>query len=159
MEKKKVYLMLFIFMLILDVVTGFSISGSGALPMLVASWVFKLGLGITGLVYYKNEKVVKKTAIRENQAVLLPFYVVLVVLAVSLFSLISVSLSFGGIEGLAYIVALVAALLLAVGALFYWELDFVRTIENTAIRVIYGILTPLSWFVITIIYVFMIEIE
>lgn len=159
MKKQNVYIALWIFSMLLDFAFSFSMKHEAGIFLLAFSWAVKLGLGITGLVFYKKDKVVKKIAIRENQGVLVPFYLVMVLTAVFLFSMISAAFAYGGGEGFAYIVVLIPVVVVAIGALFFWELDFVRTVENLALRIIYGILTPVTWFVLTIIFVILVEIE
>jgi len=159
MKKQNTYIALWIFSMLLDLAFSFSMKYAAGIFLLAFSWAVKLGLGITGIVFYKKDKVVKKVAIRENQGVLIPFYLVMVLTAVFVFSMISAASAYGGGGGFLYILALVAGIVVAIGALFYWELDFFRTIENTAVRIIYGILTPVTWFALTIVFMILVEVE
>lgn len=151
MQKKDVYFVLWLVAFLASACPYFFLTTAGEewiIPLLV-SLIYKLGLCVTGTVYAVKDWKTFQEEKKMHRGVMVPFYVVVVILVQII--LITVLMAFTSsrqeiYESTRYLAALAIFLIVFMVGNYFWEIDFFRTVDNKAVRIIFSITTPLILF-------------
>ena len=149
MKKNVIYICLWIFSIMISALVFAFPSQEMIIYPICISMIYKFLIGIPGIIFRIKDKSGFIEAKRANKKALVPFYIIAVfVLQIVLIMLFMVITSSKAdiASGSLYAIAFTAAIALVLWGTFCWEVEFLNTVENKGVRILFSILTPVLLF-------------